>query len=81
MIEGVFVFLDRVLELVCCILITTILAMLTILCGEDTGVLLKGMIEAAGAKTFRGCLAEVSEDHMAALVSNWIIEITPDTNT
>ncbi len=81
MFEGVLVFLDRVFELVCCILITTFLAMLPILCGEDTGVLLKGMIEAAGAMTFRGCLAEVSEDHMAALVSNWIIEITPDTDT
>ena len=43
-------------------------------------MLLKGIVEAACTKTFRGCLAEVSEDHMAALVSNWIIEITPDTN-
>ena len=67
--------------MVCCILITTILAMLTILCGEDTGVLLKGMIEAAGTKTFWGCLAEVGEDNMSALVSNWIVKITPDTNT
>ena len=81
MFEGVFIILDRVFKLLCCILITTVLAVLAILCGEDTGVLLKGIVEAAGTKTFRGCLAEVSEDHMSALVSNWIIEITPDTNT
>lgn len=64
-----------------CILITTFLAMFAVLCGEDTGVLLEGMIEATGTNTVWGCFTEISEDHMSALVSNWIIEMTPDTNT
>ena len=41
---------------------------------------MKRVIEEAGTHTVWVCLAEVSEDHMAALVSNWVIEITPDAN-